>query len=526
MVVASYKGGIWLLSEDRDIFFRKSLMISQWLPVKVPANAGELSHIAVGGFAVWLTASDGSVYVRDGVSDETPMGSEWLSVDGRLKMISVSPSGRVIGVNRAGSIYYRTGLSERNIKGESWKKLSGAASFVSCGDAALWALSPSKDIFFRAGIEPGIGSKNEWGTKWEKCDGKAALISAGSGTVYIVSDTGIVSRREGITVNDAKGTAWRPVDMKLSSICASGAYDTVISPSIYTGVGRGPGTHSKLPATCESVLKHKEDESSDSKVSDNKSIATMNQSGDSTFNFGGFGMDDFGWGGLGVNLMGMGAVMYTWQMVRRTIRLKRVLTKRKVIEKQRSPTIDNSTRFNSKNISPTSQARILRETSGVVKSSTLSENQLENTRILQHTEYEKLSETKEKTKELDVCISGLGPLSANGNGEEDDTCHWLVSFASNNCSHVTFQNVASGKFINFDSRIKLPHCNSTKANACPIKILSHPNDGCISLEFSTCPGALLAFQETGTAVLADLASDARGDLDENICVNFTVIVVK
>ena len=41
-------------------------------------------------------------------------------------------------------------------------------------------------------------------------------------------------------------------------------------------------------------------------------------------------------------------------------------------------------------------------------------------------------------------------MAAQSGGGNDEAAQWKVDFAPSDCAHVTLQNVASGKFMNFD----------------------------------------------------------------------------
>jgi hypothetical protein len=562
-IASSFKGGVWIISEEHEVFFRAGIGSAEWIKIKAPAGDAPV-HIACGGHAVWATAGDGSVYLRDGCCDAQPMGLGWRLVDGRLKMLSVSPSGRVVGVNRAGKIFYRSGVTDENPMGDAWAKIAGAATSVAAGDCALWALSKSGEIFFRAGFDPSRARDlSYWGERWQKCDGRAAHLSTGSGVVYIVSDAGVVSRREGLTIDDLKGTGWTSIDMKMLSVSAGGVFDHALSPSIYSGGAPGPGATRLQLTDCPRAANVSADAAAGCEGKSSSEGSKFGRSsadgegkaptgGGMTLALGGRGVRGGGFGGLAAlealgglgfggfeGAFGMGAVMYTWQMVRRTVRLQRRRTggrtgPRGATSSQTSPSYSAREALNRFR----SAGRTASGSSGPPAQGE-GERAIERERRAQaqgagspsaavHDEEDRRAEDEDCCNDVGgfVAAVGMGPLTAQSGGGNDEAAQWKVDFAPSDCAHVTLQNVASGKFMNFDARVKLPHCNSKAAKSCPVKILSDPTRGCVSIEFVGFPGVLLAFRDSGAAAAADLQADARGELEEGVCTTFRVELVE
>ena len=61
---------------------------------------GELIHATVGKSSVWGVNQDDQIYFRLGVTPDTPYGTRWRQLDGRLRQIDAGSSGVVYGVNR------------------------------------------------------------------------------------------------------------------------------------------------------------------------------------------------------------------------------------------------------------------------------------------------------------------------------------------------------------------------------------------------------------------------------------------
>ena len=87
---------------------------------------GILKHVSVSpkGY-VWGVNADDDTFVRQGITKETPGGTGWKLIDGKLKQISVGKSG-VWGVNAQNQIFYRTGTYDDNgSEGSGWQHVSG-----------------------------------------------------------------------------------------------------------------------------------------------------------------------------------------------------------------------------------------------------------------------------------------------------------------------------------------------------------------------------------------------------------------
>jgi hypothetical protein len=61
---------------------------------------GGLTHVTVGESGVWGVNGHDLIYLRQGVTPDTPYGTEWRQLDGLLKQIDAGSSGVVYGVNR------------------------------------------------------------------------------------------------------------------------------------------------------------------------------------------------------------------------------------------------------------------------------------------------------------------------------------------------------------------------------------------------------------------------------------------
>ena len=87
----------------------------------------------------------------------SPLGTEWVRVAGRLKQVTVSPKGSVWGVGPSDVIYFREGTSRRNKAGTAWVEQCGALKQISAGHAGVWGVTSEGVIYYRKGTfdDPG-----------------------------------------------------------------------------------------------------------------------------------------------------------------------------------------------------------------------------------------------------------------------------------------------------------------------------------------------------------------------------------
>ncbi|XP_078101331.1 uncharacterized protein LOC144514012 [Sander vitreus] len=91
---------------------------------------------------LWALDNRGSVFVRTGLSDEMPVGTDWELVPG-LAVSQLVLSSRTVWVRCAnGEVARRYGVSDRNPAGDYWKKIPGNTNWltVTPGDE-LWAVT-------------------------------------------------------------------------------------------------------------------------------------------------------------------------------------------------------------------------------------------------------------------------------------------------------------------------------------------------------------------------------------------------
>ena len=90
----------------------------------------------MGGTEIWGVNKADQIWKRTAESN-------WVSISGGLKQISVSDNDHVWGVNSGDNIYRRTG--------NTWERVSGGLKVVSVGQSGVWGVNTNDDIFYRTG---------------------------------------------------------------------------------------------------------------------------------------------------------------------------------------------------------------------------------------------------------------------------------------------------------------------------------------------------------------------------------------
>ncbi len=97
-------------------------MGEEWLRVQ-----GSVAQISVGSNAAWGVKGDGTVSVRIGITNASPQGQEWITVDGEpMRHVSCSNQGHVWAIDKKDKIWYRKGANNEYALGQCWKTIPGS----------------------------------------------------------------------------------------------------------------------------------------------------------------------------------------------------------------------------------------------------------------------------------------------------------------------------------------------------------------------------------------------------------------
>jgi len=221
----------WAANNVKQVLFRDGLdKDDDWEMVD-----GSLSQVVVNNNDMVWGVNDAtlSVYVREGITTEKPMGTSWTQVtDGQLMFIAINDANQVYGVDKDGVVVYRVGITPSNPKGSQWIQIPGQTFKAIALDknGHLWGIdqsgvmqgvSPADQagkIYFREGIT----AENPTGTNWQVVEGTLkSLDVSNEGDIWGVDGSGRIFTREA-SATEPMGKSWVEVDGKLKSIFVSG----------------------------------------------------------------------------------------------------------------------------------------------------------------------------------------------------------------------------------------------------------------------------------------------------------------
>ncbi|XP_075047409.1 uncharacterized protein LOC142107719 [Mixophyes fleayi] len=146
-------GGNKLLSgangEDLIYCLNKDQTRSKAVELNYIRIEGSLKYYSCGPFGCWGVNKDNKIYYRYDVTSTACQGSRWQQIPGSLVMVETGADGSVFGVNSEGSVYKRDGICANNPIGTSWTQLNTGftASHVSYDAGELWLLTQRGDIY-------------------------------------------------------------------------------------------------------------------------------------------------------------------------------------------------------------------------------------------------------------------------------------------------------------------------------------------------------------------------------------------
>ncbi|XP_066278495.1 lectin L6-like isoform X2 [Branchiostoma lanceolatum] len=217
-----------------------------WKPV-----SGNLKYVSVGASGVWGVNRGGYIFyrvgtygnevssgsswqpVRPGISPNNPTGTGWQRINGKLKMVNVSPTSNAVwGVDRNNAIF--------KWKGSRWQNIRpGKLTFVSVGKSGVWGVDSDGKVYYRTGT---AFNENSAGTGWQKVPGSTLLvqISVGDRVVWGVTRNRQIYVRRGITQDNPMGTSWQSVRGQMEAVHVSSSSNQVwgvASGQIYQRTG-------------------------------------------------------------------------------------------------------------------------------------------------------------------------------------------------------------------------------------------------------------------------------------------------
>ncbi|XP_062252837.1 tectonin beta-propeller repeat-containing protein 2 isoform X2 [Platichthys flesus] len=144
---------IWAVDSLGVVYFRvgtqplnPSMMLPAWIHIEPPVQPIGVQLLSVqtspNDRLLWAVDNRGTVFVRTGLSDEMPVGTDWELVPG-LAVSQLVLSCRTVWVRCVnGDLARRYGVSDRNPAGDYWKKIPGNANWLTVTpEDELWAVT-------------------------------------------------------------------------------------------------------------------------------------------------------------------------------------------------------------------------------------------------------------------------------------------------------------------------------------------------------------------------------------------------
>ncbi|XP_035851875.1 tectonin beta-propeller repeat-containing protein 2 isoform X2 [Sander lucioperca] len=144
---------VWAVDGRGVVYFRvgtqplnPSMMLPAWIHIEPPEQPMGVQLVSIqtspNDRLLWALDNRGSVFVRTGLSDEMPVGTDWELVPG-LAVSQLVLSSRTVWVRCAnGEVARRYGVSDRNPAGDYWKKIPGNTNWLTVTpEDELWAVT-------------------------------------------------------------------------------------------------------------------------------------------------------------------------------------------------------------------------------------------------------------------------------------------------------------------------------------------------------------------------------------------------
>uniref|UniRef100_A0A7N6BVG5 Tectonin beta-propeller repeat containing 2 n=1 Tax=Anabas testudineus TaxID=64144 RepID=A0A7N6BVG5_ANATE len=144
---------VWAVDHRGVVYFRvgtqplnPSMMLPAWIHIEPPVQPIGVQLVSIqtspNDRLLWALDNRGTVFVRTGLSDEMPVGTDWEQVPGTL-FCQLVLSCRTVWVRCVtGDLARRYGISDKNPAGDYWKKIPGNANwFTVTPEDKLWAVT-------------------------------------------------------------------------------------------------------------------------------------------------------------------------------------------------------------------------------------------------------------------------------------------------------------------------------------------------------------------------------------------------
>lgn len=225
------KGCIWILDKSNKLTALDSSLniLKEIIP---PCN---VTCIASAPEALWLLSDDGSVYLRQDITESNPVGIHWRKLNleqlhSQVEMVSISCGPDVVwACDIRGKILMIVGspcaIANDSFNQPAWVEVDGCPIdnntftkvYVGPDTFMVWALDNAGNVYVREAVFPTF----PLGTGWVHLpDLKAAHLTISSEAVYALNREGVY-KRIGISQSNYIGDAWLYFRVKLDYIAAS-----------------------------------------------------------------------------------------------------------------------------------------------------------------------------------------------------------------------------------------------------------------------------------------------------------------
>ena len=186
---------------------------------------------------MWGVNNDGRLIMRRGISEDSPMGKDWATVDAEpMKHVSCTAKGHVWAIDTKDKIWYRKGACTASPNGNTWKTISGSLKQISAGNCGVWGINADQCVYYRLNS---YGDPDNEGTGWLKIsDGKFQQIYSGPNCVLALAGNRDIYFRanvyqyDGVSLSpNQEGTHWvrieQPKDDKIIFKQIESSHDTI-----------------------------------------------------------------------------------------------------------------------------------------------------------------------------------------------------------------------------------------------------------------------------------------------------------
>ncbi|XP_071510705.1 tectonin beta-propeller repeat-containing protein 2-like isoform X1 [Diadema antillarum] len=188
--ISATTNAVWALSTQGQVYVRMDISErcpggAKWKRLNLAQFGNKnMAHFTLGSDAVWAVDSMGGIHFRLGVVlpkyDALPLA--WVPVDGRpvgygvyFTHVFCSPTSNIVwAIDNKKTVYARQGVSKNLPVGLGWEPVEGTQANQLCiSTDSVWALCPNGELACRFGIS----SENATGDYWKKIPGNFRYIT-------------------------------------------------------------------------------------------------------------------------------------------------------------------------------------------------------------------------------------------------------------------------------------------------------------------------------------------------------------